>query len=331
MRNRCGRLAFSVVLASALGAGVLPVTAGARVSAARPSSSACTSFGEFYGVQFALAFVTSFAGAAAGPHKQAEVKDAKNVAQLIFSPKLQKVTAELATSAPKVLRKGWSRAAKAYGEGVKILRDLGLTDKQIKQIANADLTQTNSVDSKVFNDKYHVTKAKLAAAGRKFQKVQTSIFKKATRPEAEALQALSVECGVTPDKSVDCSVLVTDAEVQALIGPITDKNGSCSWDGTKGDTGLDPELAVEVYRNPDVFTQKTKKLTDTSSVSGVGDKALVATGFSSANRGATCGKTLYVQSGSDTIVVALCLPNDVDPTEAQIVDVATNVLTRLSD
>ena len=83
-----------------------------------------------------------------------------------------------------------------------------------------------------------------------------------------------------------------------------------------------------MYRNPDVFTEKTKKLKDTTPVS-VADKALLASGFSSSNRGATCGKTLYAQSGSDTIVVALCLPNDVDPTEAQIVDVAKNVLTRL--
>jgi hypothetical protein len=328
MTNRWGRLAVATVLASALGLAALPGTAGARTASARPSSSTCTSFGEFYSVQFLLAFVGGFADAAAGPDKKDEVADAKSVAQLIFSPKLQKVTAELATSAPKVLRNGWSKAAKAYGEGVKILRDLGLTDKQISQLANADLNQNDKVDSKEFNDKYHVTKAELTAAGRKFRKVQTSIFKKATRTEGAALQTLSVQCGVTPDKSVDCSTLVTDAEVQALVGPITDSSEACSWDGTKGDTGLKPELAVEVFRNPDVFTQKTKKLTDTTPVS-VADKALLASGFTSSTRGATCGKTLYVQSGSDTIVVALCLPNDVDPTEAQIVDVAKNVLTRL--
>lgn len=329
MKNRFGRLAVSIALASSLGLGALTSTASAATTEAPPSSGACKSFGEFYSVQFLLAFVGGFADAAAGPDKKAEVADAKSVAQLIFSPKLQKVTAELATTAPKVLRKGWSKAATAYGEGVKILRDLGLTAKQIKQLANAELTQNNKVDSKEFNDKYHVTKAELTAAGRKFKKVQTSIFKKATRAEGAALQTLSVGCGVTPDTSVACSTLVPDAEVEALVGPITDSNGSCSWDGTKGSTGLKPEVAVEVYRNPDVFTERTKKLSDTSPVSGVGDDALLASGFSSSNRGATCGKTLYVQSGSDTIVVALCLPNDIDPTEAQIVDVAKNVLTRL--
>ena len=92
MKDRCGRLAVSIVLASALGLGALTATAGAAATEVRPSSSACTSFSEYYGVQFLLAFVTGFADAAAGPDKKAEVDDAKSVAQLIFSPKLQKVT-----------------------------------------------------------------------------------------------------------------------------------------------------------------------------------------------------------------------------------------------
>ena len=277
--------------------------------------------------------MTGFAKAFAEEGQELDADDARNVALLLLSPKLEPLTADLAKTAPKSTRKLFSLQAKVYGKGVDLLRDLGLTDAQIQAIADADLN-SDTGDSTEFTDEFGVTKAEVTAAaaklGKEIDKAKGSV--EPTPRQEKALDKLTVDCGTTPDANVDCDTLFPKAEVQELIGEIAESGDSCQWEAVEPDTGLTPKLAVNVFRSPGTFDQRKETYADRATdVTGVGDKAFIAAGFTSQTSGSTCGKTIVVLSGSDTVIVSLCPPGDTDPTDDQMVQLATDVLDRLPD
>lgn len=332
MKRTITRLALVAALVAGLGLSTSPAGAlGADAGASAPKY--CTSFGEYYQVNFAIALVTGFAKAFAGEGQELSADEARNVALLLLSPKLEPLTADLAKKAPRSIRKLFALQADVYGKGVDLLRGLGLTDAQLDDIANSDLTSPTG-DSQDFTDAFGITKQDVTDAaaklGKEIDKAKGSV--EPTARQRKALDKLTVDCGTTPDGNVDCDKLFPKDEVQALIGEIDKSGDSCQWEAVEPETGLTPKLAVNVFRSPGTFDQRKETYADRATdVTGVGDKAFIAAGFTSQTSGSTCGKTIVVLSGGDTVIVSLCPPGDTDPTDDQMVQLATDVLDRLPD
>ena len=328
--QRIARLALISTLAAGLGvATALP--AGAQRSRGAEVPEYCESFGEYYEVSFAIALVTGFAEAF-GEGGELDADQARNVAYLILSPKLEPLTAELADAAPRALRRLFEVQADVYAQGVELLRGLGLTQEQIDAIAEADLGNFGDPDE--FTATNEITKQQVTdAAAELGEAIDDAKGRVEPTPRQErAFDKLANSCGTTPDDSVDCDELVPDADVEALIGEVAEESGSCQWEAVEPETGLTPKLAVQVFRSAATYEDRkesnAERLTE---VTGIGDEAFITPGFTSQTSGSTCGKTIYVLDGSDTIMASLCQPDDVDPSDDQMTQLADFVIGQLAE
>jgi len=332
MKRTLARLGVAVTLIAAFGVASAAPIGAARSRAGSNVPASCDSFGGYYEVVFAIGIVTGFAEAF-DEDGELDSDEVRNVAYLILSPKLEPLTADLAKTAPRIVRPFFRLQAKVYGQGVDLLRDdLGLTDDQIEAIADADLS--NLGDSEEFTSDFEVTKQQVTDAaaelGAAIEKAKGS-FEPTARQE-RALENLSRDCGTTPDEDVDCDELFPAADVEALIGEVAEESGTCQWEAVEPETGLTPKLAVQIFRSAATFEDRKDLNADSAvDVTDIGDEAFITPGFTSQTSGSTCGKTIYVLDGDDTVMVSVCKPDDVDPTDDEMVQLADDVLGRLAD
>ena len=138
------------------------------------------------------------------------------------------------------------------------------------------------------------------------------------------------ECGIVPDTAVECSGLVTDAEIEALIGPsptLTEGQG-CEWE-TSTNGGVDSNtLGVDVYASPEPYEGYVDRHELSEQAPGLGDAAVTTSGFETAGTSRSCGRTVVVLAGERTVLVALCL-GDEDVAVDRLRPIADQVLARL--
>jgi hypothetical protein len=86
-----------------------------------------------------------------------------------------------------------------------------------------------------------------------------------------------------------------------------------------------------VYGSDRAYDTLTEPVADAQHVSGIGDDAETFEGYNADGHGITCGRTLIAAAGDRTIVVALCLGDDAEVTDDQLVEIAEGVIERLAD
>ena len=331
MRGCLTRLA-TVVACGALLAAAVPTATGASTRSA-PSAKFCAAFQEYFGASFAVelaaSLARSFEEAGDGGPGGGTADEVRNTFYLVLSPKLEKVTRQMSTSGPRVLRATLRKQAEIFAAGVEQLRDLGVTDEQIDALANATLDTTNA-DLEEETGKLDIKKAELAKAARAFGKKSDELDASAvSEKQRKAYTAAGSQCGTFPSTAVDCETLVTPDEATEVLGVDAKRDpDDCAYEGPEPETGLTPALAVDVYESALAFENLTKSAQN-QNVPNVGDDAVALEGYSSFSSTKTCGKTLVVKDGDRTVVVALCLPDDADVPIETLAALAQQVLERL--
>ncbi len=344
---RHGRLRlFVVALVVALGLVTsTTVPAGARAPAAPPSEEACGAFRDYFETTFVLSFLITFAqGLAESEQADADTgapgtgaddfdpEQLQNIFLLVLSPRLGKLTGLLARSAPRVLRAPFREQAAIFGRGTEILRDdLGLTDRQIEKLRNADLTVSSPDDLLSSAD---VSDATLERAAEEFGTAAAGLDiegASSTPKQERAFVAFGGRCGVLPTE-VDCQALLTDVEAGELVGtPVatSDANGACEYEGPDDDGLEAPRIGLEVYASTSSYEQLLENTTS-EELDGVGTEASRRDGYSTFSSSSSCGATLVVRDAKAerTLVVAVCL-GDEEVTDEILVDLATTVLDRV--
>lgn len=340
---------FVVALIAALGlfASIPAVPAGARaVTAPADEEAACGAFRDFFETTFVLSFLIVFAqglaesgegdaadsGSPGSGDGDFNAQQLQNIFLLVLSPRLEDATGVLARSAPRALRAAFREQTAAFGRGTEILRDdLGLTERQIAALRNADLTMSNPDDLLSSAD---IDEATLEQAAEKFGKATAGLDLEgaSTTPKAErAFVAFGGRCGVLPTE-VDCAELLTIPEAEDLVGaPVeeSDANGTCEYEGPDDDGIEAPRIGLEVYASESAYENLLENATS-EEVDGVGTDASRRDGFSTFSSTSTCGATLTVRDvkADVTLVVAVCL-GDEEVTDEVLVDLATVVLDRV--
>ena len=324
------------LLAALACAGLLmtaPVTAGAATPRG-PSDEFCSAFRDYFqvtfGVSLAASFAETFEDLDDGKGSRSDTPDeVRDTFYLVLAPKLEQVTRVMASSGPRALRKTFRAQAKAFGVGVDLLRDLGITDEQIDAIAEAPF-DVESADLDAQTSELDISKADLADAAEELGEQRDEIdVERVGRAQREAYTNAGSRCGAFPSPEVDCETLLTRADVDAVLGvPAERSDDGCEYVGPDPETGVAPALGVDVYESAAAFDTLTKAAQN-QSVPGVGDAAVALEGYSLFSGIKTCGKTLVVQAGDRTVVVALCPPDDADVPIATLTGVTDLVLTRL--
>ncbi|MEX2253994.1 MAG: hypothetical protein WEC34_01020 [Acidimicrobiia bacterium] len=339
--SRVTLVVTSVVAALGL---MMPVGAGASTATtalrAQPSDDVCEAVSESYSIELVLAFLTGFAQAFEGldatdttdagatdtttATSSPTADELESSIRLAFSPKLERVTGTLAQSAPKSIRKLFAKQQAVYADGIQLLEDAGVTKKQLKALAELDITA--SIDAEELVDDTSISKQEFAAAAKKFESRMKDLDpgEEATAAQEKVYVNLGSQCGVFPIDETDCDVLVSNERVEELLGgPATTENdnGTCDYTATTDDSVDTPELAVELYPNERAFDRLVKDLEDPEKISA---DAYTAEPFvTPASFGfKTCGKTLYTRVNSRTVVVAYCPPGDGEVDVDQLVEVA---------
>jgi len=331
MRGRLTRL-VTVVACSTLLVGGVPTAVGASTRSA-PGAKFCSAFQEYFGASFAVelaaSLARSFEEAGDGGSSGGTAEEVRNTFYLVLSPKLEKVTRQMSTSGPRVLRATLRKQAEIFATGVEQLRGLGVTDEQIDALANATLDTTNA-DLEEQTGKLDIKKAELTKAAREFGKKSDELDVSAVSDkQRKAYTTAGSQCGTFPSSEVECETLVTPDEANRALGVDTKRDpDDCAYAGPEPATGIAPALAVDVYESALAFENLTKSAQN-QNVPNVGEDAVALEGFSSFSSTKTCGKTLIVQDGDRTVVVALCLPDDADVPIETLTALAQQILERL--
>jgi hypothetical protein len=308
--------------------GAVPATAARPAAGTPPSPDACEAFSDYFQIEFLVAFASAFAQV--GDQKDAAKAEAeiRNSFHLLLSPKLEQVTQTLAEGTGAPLRKLFRQQAKAFGKGVAMLDDLGLTAEQIQKLADVELTAETDLQAVV--GEVDLDKQELSRATKKFGATADSIdINGATAKQKDAFSAAGSACGVFPVGG-ECKALVTADEAEAFLGApaeTADDDGTCTYTAKAGSAQNDLELAVDVYESTLAYDRLTAS-SQNQSVPGVGDAAIAVDGFNAFSSIKTCGRTLFVKQGDRTVVVAACA-GDTPPTAESLVGIANNVLARL--
>ena len=311
---------------------VVPASTASAARTSKVSDKACDGFADYFTIEFLVAFASAFAGIGSGglggsgsskggTSSSVSAEEIQDIFHLIFSPKLQAVTALLAHEAPSSIQGLFAKQEAVFNRGVDILEGLGLTRKQLQQLAALDLSPNTDV-SKVLGD-VKVSKAKLRAAGKEFGRDAGALDlnRVVNRAQQRAFQRTGTQCGVFPDSRIKCGSLVGTEVSAPLVGgapTVKDKQGSCTYTGPAEPGADEPLMIVDVYPTPRTFERFAKQL---QSPQNVDADTYLADGFSSFASSKTCGKTLYSRTAADTIVVALCPPGDAEVTADQLVSV----------
>jgi hypothetical protein len=308
-----------VALATLVGLVALAVPAGASVPerVGKLPDTACDAFVDYFQIEFLAAFASAFAnvGQNLDPKSKTGGKgftqaDIQNTFHLIFSPKLEQVTDTLATQGPKSIRHLFAQQRDVYTRGVAILRDIGLTPKQITALATVKLSPDTDL-TKLLGD-VKLTKGQIRNAARRFGQHAgaLNLNDTVTPAQQKSFQDAGTGCGVFPGTDVKCADLVSsDLEQRVLGGPATVKNkqGSCTYTGPSDPGGDTPVMVVDVYDGVRTFDRLFEQLKGGQMVD---PNTYITQGFTSFSDTKTCGRTLYSKATAATVVVAACASND---------------------
>jgi len=244
---------------------------------------------------------------------------------LLLAPRAAKLASKANDSAPPGITY-WARLARYQRHGVKLLRAVGLTDRQIRSLAAhefIDTTGSLGLDVEVTRevgfdpDRLGDAPAKFARYLRKHEPLR-----KAERPDFLRVAEL---CGVIPDSSVDCSQLLTNDEVARVLGEVgeTRHNAECYW-LRPGQAG---GLVVRVYATDATFGWLTSvyAYSPLDPVSGVGEEAVSP---SVSPIGTLCGNTLIARAAGRTVVVGGC--EGLKLADDELAFIANTVIARLA-
>ena len=136
---------------------------------------------------------------------------------------------------------------------------------------------------------------------------------------------------MTASTEFACEDLINPEDATAILGveATVDDDEPCAYLGPDPETGLQSELAVEVYESARAYERFTESATESDTFDGVGDKAISFEGFSVGGSIKTCGRTLVAVAGERTIVVALCLPDDAPVSDDVLTQIGTQVVDKL--
>jgi len=316
----------AVVTAAALAA---PSPAGASLHHA-PEPAFCDAAAEFFDLSFQVQFVKAFAGLSDDPSVQEKVGD---VFALVLSPKLENLTSTMADTGPRRVRSLFADQAEVFGRGIEVLVDLGVTRQQVQTLARAPVDLTNSDLEALLGD-VSVSEAELEAAAAEFDGDAALEDIGAPPAKRAAFERAIGACGIVPSTGLDCDELVTPDEAADVLGSeaqAESSNGSCVYVASGSDTGDEAELTVEAYQGSRAYQRLTQG-TQNQSVPDLGERATAIEGYATFGSTKTCGRTLVVDDGARTVVVALCLPaaSDEAPIDT-LTDVARSALGRIDD
>jgi hypothetical protein len=322
-----------------------PTTAGAAVRRAPLSDEYCDAFSEYYtvisAIEISVALFEAFSSLGDDEEQEpsADGDDIPDVEQLrstfyaVLSPKLAALTGTLADEGPKAVRGVYQQAQQIFDRGVELLRDAGLTDRQIEEIATTPIDQFSEGDITEVTGDVPVDEQDIENLANTFRaEVEKLDFDDLSPKAGRILDRSTTECGVEPSRAYDCEEVLPAAEAEAALDDeVTRDDDGCAYSGPEPVDGLTAEIEVVVYDSGRPFESLTAPIDDIDEVSGVGDEARASAGFSADGRDITCGRTLYVLEGDVTVVVALCLGGD-DPevTDDQLVELAEGVLERIA-
>jgi hypothetical protein len=326
--NPITKLLATAACATMLVLAALAASAVATVHQPAPSDRFCTGFNDYYAASFTAALAAGFAEAFGEDGNGADPDEVRGSILLVLSPKLEHVTGQLASSAPKVLRPVFRAQRKSFAKGVGILEDLGLTSDQLDQLATLP-TDVSGSELEARIGEVNIDGDALTQAGKDFAS-EVDDLDAGDFPNARvAFQRAGSQCGLFPNTSFDCEKLVKPAEADALLDDATrtDDEG-CEYEGPEPDRGLQPALAVDVYESARAYDRLAQK-SGSASVAGAGDAAAAVEGYTPFTGFKTCGRTLFVKDADRTVVVAFCPPGDGEVDDATLTGVATKVLDRL--
>lgn len=339
MRTRWTRWLAAATCVAVLGSTAAATSAGAATPRQAPSDKYCEALQTNYAVTILLGFISAFSdiGNDASGDSGGEPVDPDEIRGtflLVLSPALESTARELAKGGSKKLRKVFAAQAKVFARGVEILQDdVGLTDEQIDSLREINLsTDPGSAGDleTVFEDN-DIDEDEVKALGNDFGGEFEDAASGAGPKQRQEFERLGTRCGVTASTEIDCGELITPEEATAALGAeaTRDDGETCSYLGPDPDSGLQSELAVEVFDTAKAFDRITEAATESQTLDGVGDEAIAFEGFSAQGGIKTCGRTLVAQGDDTTIVVALCLPEEAEVSDDALVGLGTQVLDRL--
>jgi hypothetical protein len=319
----------AAVATASLALGAVPAAAApSATDSAPPTPEACEAFSDYFQIEFLVAFASAFAQV--GDEKDAAKAEAeiRNSFHLLLSPKLEQVTQTLADGTGPPLRKLFRQQAKAFGKGVAMLADLGLSAEQIQSLADVELTAETDLQAVVGD--VDLDKQELSRATKKFGATADSIdINGATAKQKQAFSAAGSSCGVFPVGG-ECRTLVSADEAEAFLGApaeTADDDGTCTYTAKAASAQDDLELAVDVYESTLAYDRLTAS-SQNQSVPDVGEAAIAIDGFNAFSSIKTCGRTLFVRQGGRTVVVAACV-GDAPPSAESLGAIANTVFSRL--
>jgi hypothetical protein len=321
------RLVAPLLTVAATAAVLVPSPAGATIARA-PKPAFCNAFAQYFDLSFQVQFVKAFAGATGDPTAQEQVGD---VFVLVLSPKLENLTLRMADTAPRQIRPLFAEQAKVFARGSEALEDLGITRRQLETLAKAPVDLSNEDLNALLGD-VDVSKEDLEAAASEFDG-DAALENVEASPAKQASFERAIEaCGIVPIADLDCDELVAPDEAAATLGSaaqVETENGSCVYVGSAQDTGDPAEMTVEVYEGSRAYQRFTQDA-ENQSVPDLGTRATAIEGYATFSSTKTCGRTIVVDDGEHTVVVALCVPDaDDEAPITTLTDVTRSVLDRV--
>ena len=253
---------------------------------------------------------------------------------LLLAPRTARLAREAAKTAPKSIRSFWAKYADVWHRGVELLKQAGLSRRQIHKLVFYDFTSSESVVDVLS----HIG---ATVSGGFPSEIFYRILRK-NQPHLGGHQRKLFRrylelCGILPDSTVECGRLLTAEELGAVLGEVseTDFSQGCWWTGplpagTEGSLTA-PELYVGVYAAEATFAwlrSVENEYSPYEPLAGVGDTAVASKFAQPVAVGVDCGPILLAQVQQRTIVVADC--GSTGPTVEQLAGVAQMVATRLT-
>lgn len=330
IRLRAVAIAVAIVLAQATTVG-----AETRVVTA-PSDRFCAAFAEYETANIAILFgVVDF-----GKLEDREKPFAVFGNIVAASPKFAELAAEMAKSAPAVLREKFQAERELYDAGVEVLRDAGVSRREIAAIADADFN-SDGLERTIGEA---ISRKELLSAGRRLVEQHRAeilaLRRDTSGVEKRASAKAEVECGVVPDRSVRCRDLVSRDELAAIFGGTStlESEDGCAWSADVGDEGGGGRLFVGLFASPRHFETFGKQASGAEPISMLGDEAVAIPGYQAVSSPGSfttsfnvdpenpqCGYTVVVRSESQSLHVAECL-FDRDVTAEEVAAVARQIL-----
>jgi hypothetical protein len=325
-----------------------PAPVGADARRAPLTDSYCQSFSDFYTItlviELQLGLFEAFSELPDSTEETtgepgdtdgdgiADVDQLRASYYVVLSPKLEALVADLVATGPKALKPLFRTHRDAYGRGVELLRDAGLSEAQLDEIAESTIEPGTSDVSGLTGDVDVEDEAFETLASEFLVELDALSFNELTAKQERQLERSATECGVDVSGAYDCEDVLPESEAATILGgEVTLEDDGCDYTGPEPVDGLTPEIAVVVYESARALDFQTGGALDPVEVPGIGDEAVSYDGYNADGHAITCGRTLTVAEGDLTVVVALCLGGD-DPevTDDRLVEIAEGVLERIA-